>query len=342
MVSPLPAIDEKVYPPYKIALLVEVLQQEGIAATETLHGSGIDATTLTLLSTHISYRQLLTVCENVLRLSSDPTIALRAGRHVHITNYGMYGYALVSSPTTRDAADFAVRYHKLATPMVTMQLREHGPVAAWVFESAFEFDRTNALYRFIMEFQFAVFLSVNQDMFGPQTKPLEICARYPAPSYADQYPVFLECPVRFDQSENELRFDTAFLEGRPSLGNPLTAAMLRETCDRLLSEMQTTAGVANKVHGILLQHPGQYPDIEVVADKLHMVSRTLRRKLEAEGTSYTQILSDVRKQLAIKYLRETRMSTEDIAMSLGFSDASGFRQAFKRWTDKSPSDFRPA
>ena len=340
MTTPAPTIDDKIYPPYKVAFLVEVLQEEGILPAEALSGSGLDAKTLTLPSTRISMRQLLTVYDNARRLSKDPAIALRAGRRIHITNYGLYGYALVSSPTVRDAQEFAVRYHRLATPTVNLRLVESGDIGAWVFESAFELDHGSDLYRFLMEFQFGIILSVSQDIIGNNAKPIAVHAVYPAPPYADRYQSYLECPAYFSQPTNELRFDVTLLDRRPNLANPITAAMLRETCDRMLSELQSTSGIASKVHGILLQHPGQFPDIEQVADKLHMVSRTLRRKLTAEGTSFSQILDEVRQQIAIKYLRETRLSTEDIAGSLGFSDASSFRQAFKRWTDKNPSDFR--
>ena len=71
-----------------------------------------------------------------------------------------------------------------------------------------------------------------------------------------------------------------------------------------------------------------------------ITSRTLRRKLEAEGTSYSELLASVRKALAIDYLSTTTLSTEDIASTLGFSDAVGFRHAFKRWTGMTPSDVR--
>lgn len=339
---PQPSIDDRVYPAYKVALLVEILRENGVAPADALRGSALEASSLIDPSTRISYRQLLAVYSNAIALSPDPAIALRAGRHIHMTNYGLYGYALVSSPTIRDSFEFAVRYHKLATPTVTMHLWEEGGLAAWVIESAFELDRASDLYRFIIEFQFAINLSLSKDMIGDQARPSEVRASYPAPHYANRYAEYLDCNIfLFDQPTNEVRFDAALLDMRPSLANPITAAMLRETCDRMLGEMQTSTGVASKVHGILLQQPGQFPDEEEVAHKLHMVSRTLRRKLATEGTSYKQILSEVRKQLAIKYLRETRVSVEDVAAALGFSDASSFRQAFKRWTDKAPSDYRP-
>ena len=74
--------------------------------------------------------------------------------------------------------------------------------------------------------------------------------------------------------------------------------------------------------------------------KLHTTSRTLRRRLHLEGTSYQDLLAEVRCNLAKEYLRGTRMTTEDIAETLGFSDAANFRHAFRRWTGRNPSEFR--
>jgi len=337
-----PGIDELLYPPYKIGLLVDVLREDGVAPGDALRGTGLGPADLTSPTTRSSVRQLLTVFENAMALSRDPAVALRAGRRIHITHYGLYGYALLSSPSIRDACEFAIRYHRLATPTTHMQLGERDGVAVWEFESAYELDRASALYRFIIEFQFAINYSLYRDVSNGEEKPISVSAVYPAPAYAEHYRNYLDCPTYFGRPANELRFNPAVLRGQPSLANPITAAMLRETCDRMLGELQTSAGIAAKVHGLLLQNPGQFPNEEQMANRLHMVSRTLRRKLATEGTSYKQILGDVRKQLALKYLRETRVSIDDIAAALGFSDASSFRQAFKRWTDKNPSDYRSA
>ena len=71
-----------------------------------------------------------------------------------------------------------------------------------------------------------------------------------------------------------------------------------------------------------------------------MSSRTLNRHLREHGTSYLQILNDVRKELAIQYLRESDLSTDEIAERLGYTETTNFRRAFKRWTGKSPSVYR--
>ena len=77
-----------------------------------------------------------------------------------------------------------------------------------------------------------------------------------------------------------------------------------------------------------------------MAEELGMYPRALRRKFEAEGTSYRDLLAEVRMRLAVEYLRKTEMTNEEIASRLGYSDAANFRHAFTRWTGKSPSDFR--
>lgn len=115
---------------------------------------------------------------------------------------------------------------------------------------------------------------------------------------------------------------------------------MRRTCDELLGELQSAAGTAAQVSALLMRSPGQFPDIETVAAQLHTTSRTLRRRLQAEETSFQQVLDEVRRRLALEYLQNTTMSTDSIAASLGFSDTANFRHAFKRWTGRSPGSYR--
>jgi AraC-like DNA-binding protein len=146
--------------------------------------------------------------------------------------------------------------------------------------------------------------------------------------------------VAFGQRRNELHYAASWLARAPQLANPITAAALVQTCATLLAEAERATGVAGKVYQALIAQPGRFPDIEAIAEQLHTTERTLRRKLEAEGTSYQRLLADVRRSLAIDYLRGTSLSTDDIADALGFSDGASFRHAFRRWTSRSPSEYR--
>ena len=77
-----------------------------------------------------------------------------------------------------------------------------------------------------------------------------------------------------------------------------------------------------------------------VAAQLGLQERTLRRRLAAESTSYDAIVDDVRRRLAVEYLQMTRMSVDDVAWKVGFSDSSNLRRAIRRWTGKTVSQVR--
>jgi AraC-like DNA-binding protein len=73
-----------------------------------------------------------------------------------------------------------------------------------------------------------------------------------------------------------------------------------------------------------------------------MSARTLRRKLREEDTSFRQLVDELRRDFALRYLRDTDLTVEEIAETLGFSDAANFRHAFRRWTNTAPYEFRSA
>jgi Arabinose-binding domain of AraC transcription regulator, N-term len=109
---PLPDINQRVYGAHKIAAIIAELSEQGIDATAALEGTGLTAPELASHKTRTSYQQLQDVVRSALRLSNDPTIALRAGQRVHVTAYGMYGYALLSSATFAECREFVGRYNR--------------------------------------------------------------------------------------------------------------------------------------------------------------------------------------------------------------------------------------
>ena len=335
-----PSFEHRIYPTYKVATLVGVLAESGIPAAETLSGSGIAESQLLNPVARISCRQTLTVFRNALRLAPDPAFALRAGQRMRITAFGMFGYALLSSPTHAVAADLAVRYSRVTGPIVEIDFFQEDDTAIWALTPNFSADPTEDLYRIAVEFRIACQKAVYADLFGPSFRFSGAHVTYVAPAHAHLYESILECPVLFNQARNELRFDAIRMQDPMAYANPITNAMVRDICEQSLAEVNRSGGVALDIHRILVEHAGQFPEIDVMAAKLGMNERMLRRKLDAEKTSYRQILADVRMRQAIEYLRKTPMTNEEIATRLGYSDAANFRHAFTRWTHKTPSDFR--
>lgn len=337
----LPLWNEKRYAPYKLAALVEVLSEQGIAPGESLSGTGLDPEELFQPGTLTSIRQYITVCHNALSLSKDPETPFRVGSRIPLSAYGMYGFALVCSPTIREYFQLAVRYHRLATPLLSMSWREELGCASWVLAMAPQAVHPDGLMRFLVEQQLTQLATHLRGVVeGERCLPIRAALSYPAPGHVHLYKRYLRCPARFGQPATELSYPMSILAEKPRMAHGLTWKIMQETCDRILGEAKTSFGVAGEVYQMIASTPGHSPTMEEVAQRLATTVRTLHRKLQAEGVSFTQILDDVRCNLAKEYLRSTKLSTEDISELVGFSEAANFRHAFRRWTGSTPARFR--
>jgi AraC-like DNA-binding protein len=252
----------------------------------------------------------------------------------------MYGFAIPSSMNFRQTMYFAMKYHQLATPLAEISFKEESGCGIWT-TIPLPHPRIDArLYRFLVELQFGIHMSLHRDVMGPSFSARELHFTYSPPDDASKYPDIFGCGVLFGQSENKLLFDAAWLDGTPNLGNEITYAALVELCDGLMEEFRLRIGLVGKVRQILLvnlMRPTRFDDI---AEYLSMSARTLRRKLREENTSFRKLVDELRRDMAIKYLRDTDLTIEDVAYTLGFSDAANFRHAFRRWTRATPHQFR--
>lgn len=340
MFSRISLINERIYAPYKLAALVEVLAEQGIAPEASLRGSGFDAAQLYDASALTSVRQYALVCQNAVSLSSDPSTPFRVGERLHLSAYGMYGYALMSCLSLRDFFRLGVKYHHLATPALSIDWMEYPDRVVWLFPDALISSPSRELKEFLIEQQFSAHVTHIRDVTAPGSSPIKACFPYPAPAHAHLYPEHLGCPCFFDQAQCELVYDAALLGQKPQLAHNITATLLQETCDRLIGQAKASVGASGEVYQIIMSTPGILPSMETVASTMNMTSRTLRRRLLEEKTSFVAILDDVRCSLALEYLKTTRLSADDIATLLGFNDSAAFRRALKRWTGRGLGEIR--
>jgi AraC-like DNA-binding protein len=336
----LPRWNEKRYAPYKMAALVEVLRERGIPAETSLAGAGISPESLNQPETLTSIRQYITVCQNALQASKDPEIPFLTGSRIPLSAYGMYGFALVCSPTIREYFQVAVKYHRLATPLLSMSWREEVDTVSWVLALPVD-SHSDALVSFLLDQHLTQLATHLRTVLEPdRCLPIRATLPYPAPRHLHLYKRYLCCEAQFNQPTCELFYPSSLLREKPHMAHRPTSKLMQETCDRILGEVKTSTGVAGEVYQIIASTPGHSPSMELVAKRLAITVRTLHRKLHAEGSSYTQILDDVRCSLAKEYLRSTKFSTEDICELVGFSEAANFRHAFRRWTGSTPANFR--
>ncbi|HEY2662066.1 MAG TPA: AraC family transcriptional regulator [Caulobacteraceae bacterium] len=334
--------DDRIYPPQKIAVLLEALACEGVPTDGVLAGVGLSEHEVADPATRVSLTQVIACCRNAIRLSPDPMFAYRTGLRFHMPAYGMYGFAMLSSMDFRQTMRFAEKYHQLGAPLIDHAFAEEEGAGVWTITPKQHPQIDPILYRHVVELYFGIHTSLHRDVMGPEFAPRELRVTFQPPPDPDGYAQALGTSVRFGQPRNQLVFDADWLDRRPGLGNAVTYSQVREICDRLLDELQRFAGIVGGVRQLLLSRLMRDMSLKDIAGELGVSVRTLRRRLADRGTSYRQIIDDLRREVAIKYLRDTHMTVEDVAFALGFNDAANFRRAFRRWTSATPQHFRQA
>lgn len=280
---------------------------------------------------------------NLAKFDTRPDAGLIFGQRIRASTYGMLGYAMLCASTLREAFDNAVRFQRLTGGIANIEWHTEGEEAIWLplgADDLADLELDQRTFEVARDYQFAAFTGVTRDIMGPGCRPSLAQFSGPPPEYADQIAKFLECPLEFNSARNALHYAAPLLDRAPHLASPITAAEVSDACARLLDQFRWQAGVTRRVYHELTATPGQFPELEEIADRLCMTSRTLRRKLESEGTSFRQLLDEVRSALAEDYLRSPQMTIDDVAAALGFNEAASFRKAFKRWTGRNPSELR--
>jgi AraC-like DNA-binding protein len=337
---PVVGLSERVYESTKLAALFDVLVDEGCPAGDILRDVKLTVEEVHSPKSRISLAELMTACKNAIRLSSDPHLPYRIGTSIHISTYGMYGFAILCCPDFRKAMAFAEMYHALAAPLATIEFTEAEGLASWIIEPNARATTDPQVYRFITEMQIGIHISLMRDIMGASFSPDQIDLAYPeARDFglpADQ----IGCRLSFAGRTNQIMFRSAWLDRTANLGNKTTYPAIVALCDDLLNDLKSRIGVAGEIRALLLRGINNPPTLAAIAKLLEMSDRSLRRQLQEQGISFRGLLDELRMQIALKYLRTTQLANEDIALALGFSDAANFRRAFRRWTNKSPSEIR--
>ena len=170
---------DKVFSAAKITSVVDKLALEGASPVDALADADVHLSDLNSPAARISRNQLIQCYRNAIALSHDPHLAYAIGSSVHLSAYGMYGYAMLCSTNFRSTMDFAVRYHQLATPLATIAFEERDGLGIWTIEPLTHPKIDSRLYRFVAELQIATHISLQRDIMGEGFKPREILLAYP-------------------------------------------------------------------------------------------------------------------------------------------------------------------
>ena len=320
-------------------LLTRLGEEHGVDADVVLRGTGLDLDALRSPGTEITGRQELAVVRNLQAACPRSELALEAGTRYHLTTYGIWGFALASSRTVRDALAVGLRFVDLSFTFCRLAVGESGDQVLLALDD----DGVPEDVRpFVVTRDVAGLRTIQTELVQGGLPLRSLSLRLPAPPDVRRYvEVFGVEPV-FDADRNVAALDAALLDLPLPQADELTAAATEEQCRALLEARRARAGVAGAVRDALLRRPSAMPDVAATATSLAMSERTLRRRLREEGTSFRALADEVREALAEELLRTGSLSVEEVARRLGYAETASLTHAFTRWKGVSPRAFSRA
>ncbi|HEX2591322.1 MAG TPA: helix-turn-helix domain-containing protein, partial [Rhizomicrobium sp.] len=193
----------------------------------------------------------------------------------------------------------------------------------------------------LTESALAQFVCGPRKLMGGAQWTTEVNVTHPAPSYRAEYDRVFQVPVVFESGWNALRIDERFMQPHAPILPRYAFSVFTQHAEAMLRDLENSKSIRGRVENLLMPvlHKGD-TSMDAIAEKLALSRQTLFRKLKAEGTSFEKVLDDLRHKMALDYLGAKKVSVNETAYLVGFSDPAAFSRAFKRWTGKTPSEMR--
>lgn len=271
----------------------------------------------------------------------DPALALHFGENVDMAEFSVVGLICNAAPTMAQAFAEMNRYGRLVVevdgvgtgPRFTLEPDAQG---LWVVDRRSD---PNAFPE-LTESTFAR-MAARPRTFGVAQMMLAVQVTHPRPAYAAEYDRILRAPVTFDAARNAYLFDAHYLDHPIAQQPRYVFGVLSEHAAGLMERLTRDTTLRGRVEALLL--PGLHTgaaSIDAIAPALAMSRQTLYRRLKAEGATFEEVLEGLRHKMALHYLQGKKVSVNETAYLVGFSDPAAFSRAFKRWTGKSPKEMR--
>jgi AraC-like DNA-binding protein len=328
--------------PTSALLLANLGRDHGVPLAVSLTGTGLRPADLRQPDGTVTGDQELVIIDNILDALGDPPgLGVEAGLRYHLTTYGIWGFALISSPTLREAVHMGLRYLELTYSYCRFTNRE----TREELNLRLEVDgMTPRMERFLIERDVAAIHVIQRELQPLATRLNRVTFAHAAPptehlaTYQDAFGLL----PRFNAAEHAAVFDGRYLDEPLPQAEQITADQAEAQCQGLLRSRRVAGNLADRVRLVLRERPDAPPTLGQVAAALHQSPRTVRRRLAAEGVSYRGLLAEVRESLAADLLRDDTLTVEEVAQRLGYAETASFTHAFRRWTGKGPRAHRQA
>ena len=318
--------------------IVRAAEARGVAARDLFQAASLDPTGLEDPDRRIPFAQLVALYEQGARLTNDDAFGLHVGESVDPKAFDVLGYSVINSSTLGEAFDRAVRYNFIWTNGSCFSIEKGSPLTRLVY---IYLDDSITERRHDAEMTFAALASLSRNVTNADVSPTRVMFQHDPPRDPTEHQRIFRCSVEFSAPANQYFVASSALDLPILKADRGLCAVLDRHAEELIAKHPRNDTLVEQVRTMIKDElRGGNASLERIANQLSMSGRTLQRKLREHGTSHQELLDQMRRELAMRYLQEREMAICEVAYLLGFSESSALHRAFKRWTGKTPNEFR--
>ena len=316
--------------------LADVAQRRGISP-EALLGDASAALYAEPAERSLPLADFQALLARAIRLSGEPALGLHCGLHASSQSFGLMGPLVAHAPTLRAALALVEQFQPLMVEGASVRLAEQLGVA----QLRCDLSGCGVADRSFVELVVAG-LARTVNSFGCTRAELRsVCFEHARPAYYPAYAAAFSGAERFAQAFTGLEFSAQALD-RPHLHRHTELhKLVLAQAELHLQRLWQPPSCSDRVRALLRNRPASaLPDMSVAARELGLSVRSLRRRLEEDGTSYRELTQSVLHESARSMLKNPALSLQAVAYELGFSDPTAFHRAFRRWENLTPAEYR--
>jgi AraC-like DNA-binding protein len=319
--------------------LAAELKRRGHPAKRLLAQVGLNERNLNADGARIPFTKHAAFFDLAAEVTRDGCLGLHFGQTRDTRDAGLIGYVGLSSPTLMDAIKNISRYRRVFSDALEIEidaLEERGRLRWWFHRAASQSPRQS------LEFWATNVLRAFREMSGRNLAPASVSFAHPRTEDIKEFERFFGCSVSFGCRDNIIEMKLSDLNLPLVAADHRLLAVLRRYCEDLLTRHSTPPPpLVKKVERLIADRLAHgEAKLDTVATEMGMSSRSLSGKLAELDTSFSGIVENLRKDLALRCLQENHLSLTEIAFLLGYSEVSTFTHAFKRWTGSTPTASR--
>ncbi|MET0388222.1 MAG: AraC family transcriptional regulator [Polyangiales bacterium] len=320
-----------------LAPFVSAAQELGLRVDVGLAGVGLSRSDLDNPDLRVSHALADRMLRGALIQSGERDLGLLAAEHLQPDHLDVVEYTARSQSTLRGAIEHSIRYYALLHDGFEAELHVTDDRA--VFSVRFG---SLPVADCMLEFTLAVQIMAARRMTGLHAlTPLEVHFTHARPKSTLVHQRIFRCPVHFGQPQNAIVYPRSVLDAPLVSADVGLARVLERHAADALQKLGRSTSLPERVREIVRQDltSGKLT-ADNLARRLGMSSRTLHRRLVAQASSYRAILDDVRREIALRCLRDPQLSIREVGYLLGFTTGPAFHRAFRRWTGTTAASFR--